>query len=162
MNLDIIYPKSCQKMPELPDETIDCTLTSPPYYGLRDYGEDVKEIWGGDPDCQHEWGDKVLAPKGEHHYGQGSSTLRGGNVSPDEDWNKETSGRKLPSQFCQKCNAWHGQLGLEPTFQLYLDHMMIVCAEIKRVMKKTGSLWLNLGDTYGGSVERVETIMLVD
>jgi len=40
---------------------------------------------------------------------------------------------------------------LEPDFNLYLDHMMIVCAEIKRVLKKTGSFWLNLGDSYGGS-----------
>ncbi len=151
MKIDTVHNKSSQSMDELADNSIDCALTSPPYWGLRNYGDDVKEIWGGDEDCEHQWGSKLSAPKGEHHHGQGSSTLRGGNVSPGENWNKETSGKKLSSQFCRLCNAWHGQLGLEPTFQLYLDHMMVVCAEVRRVLKKTGSFWLNMGDTYGGS-----------
>lgn len=55
MELDVVYNKSCQRMDELPDESIDCILTSPPYWGLRNYGEDVAEIWGGDEDCEHEW-----------------------------------------------------------------------------------------------------------
>ncbi|TET41486.1 MAG: hypothetical protein E3J60_04460 [Dehalococcoidia bacterium] len=143
MNLDIIYNKSSQRITELPDESIDMCLTSPPYYGLRDYGEDVKEIWGGDKDCKHEF-ENYVRPAG------------GGHPNPDKaqvGTTKKDVQRIYGARaaFCQKCGAWYGQLGLEPTFQLYLDHMMIVCAEIKRVLKKTGSFWLNMGDTYGGS-----------
>jgi len=141
MELDRIYNKSCQRMPELPDGSIDTILTSCPYWGLRDYGEDVREIWGGDPDCEHNWKDTTYVRNNDQTAGSKQRS------------NKGSVGRDEPVQnaFCQKCGAWYGQLGLEPTFQLYLDHMMIVCAEIKRVLKKTGSFWLNMGDTYGGS-----------
>ncbi|GAH84080.1 unnamed protein product, partial [marine sediment metagenome] len=130
-------------MPELPDESIDCTLTSPPYYGLRDYGEDVKEIWGGDPDCEHTWKSVI-----KHR-------TAGGPQVPQSKWKNNKAvvdgQRDKKSDFCSECNAWYGALGLEPTFQLYLDHMMIICQETKRVLKKTGSFWLNMGDTYSGS-----------
>ena len=43
------------------------------------------------------------------------------------------------------------QLGLENTYQDYLAKMLLITAEIKRVLKKTGSFWLNMGDCYGGS-----------
>src|SRR3990167_6358224 len=50
-------------------------------------------------------------------------------------------------------------MGLEPTFQEFLDKMMAVIAEIKRVLKPTGSFWLNFGDCYGGiKVGNTETI----
>ena len=45
----------------------------------------------------------------------------------------------------------HCQLGLEPTFELYIEHMLEITAGLKRVLKKTGSFYLNMGDTYGGS-----------
>ncbi|MBA7599823.1 hypothetical protein ES703_06868 [subsurface metagenome] len=130
-------------MPELPDEKIDCVLTSPPYYGLRDYGEDVKEIWGGDSDCEHNWKSVI------------KRRTAGGPQVPQSKWKNNKAvvdgQRDKKSDFCSECNAWYGALGLEPTFQLYLDHMMIICQETKRVLKKTGSFWLNMGDTYGGS-----------
>ncbi|MBA7665404.1 hypothetical protein ES703_73474 [subsurface metagenome] len=79
----------------------------------------------------------------------------GGPQVPQSKWkNNEAiaeAQRNKKSEFCSKCHAWHGQLGLEPTFQLYLNHMMMVCAEIKRVLKKTGSFWLNIGDTYSST-----------
>jgi len=43
------------------------------------------------------------------------------------------------------------QLGLEPHPQLYVDHMVEICRGIKRVLKPSGSFWLNLGDSYYGS-----------
>ena len=48
-------------------------------------------------------------------------------------------------------NSWNGQLGLEPHPQMYIDHLVSICREIKRVLKKSGSFYLNLGDTYYGS-----------
>tara|TARA_Y100000310_G_C20559782_1_gene752460 strand:+ start:62 stop:1204 length:1143 start_codon:yes stop_codon:yes gene_type:complete len=66
-------------------ENIDMCITSPPYWGLRDYGED-------------------------------------------------------------------GQLGLEPTYQEYIDKLITIFDEVKRVLKDTGTCWVNLGDTFAGGV----------
>jgi site-specific DNA-methyltransferase (adenine-specific) len=50
--------------------------------------------------------------------------------------------------FCSVCNAWKGELGLEPTFELYIKHLIQIFNEVKRVLKKTGSCWVVMGDTY--------------
>ena len=42
-----------------------------------------------------------------------------------------------------------GQIGLEPTFQEYINKLCEVFDEVKRVLKSTGTCWVNLGDTYG-------------
>lgn len=52
------------------------------------------------------------------------------------------------SSFCSKCGAWKGSLGLEPTYQLYVSHIVDIFDEIYRVLKEDGVCWLNLGDTY--------------
>ena len=44
-----------------------------------------------------------------------------------------------------------GQIGLEPVYTLYIQHLVEVGREIKRVLRKDGSWYLNLGDTYAGS-----------
>jgi DNA modification methylase len=41
---------------ELPDESVHCVVTSPPYWGLRDYGI-PPSVWDGEPECAHEWGE---------------------------------------------------------------------------------------------------------
>lgn len=53
--------------------------------------------------------------------------------------------------FCTKCKSWRGQLGLEPTPSLYAEHLMMIFHEVKRVLKKTGSFYLNIGDTYSAT-----------
>ena len=68
-------------MKSLPDGSVHCCVTSPPYWGLRDYGVD-------------------------------------------------------------------GQLGLEPTPELYVAHLVEIFAEVRRVLRDDGTLWLNLGDSY--------------
>ncbi|KKK52910.1 hypothetical protein LCGC14_3100160, partial [marine sediment metagenome] len=67
---------------KFPDESIDCIVTSPPYYGLRDYGKQE-------------------------------------------------------------------QIGLEKSFDEYLDKILVVTAELKRVLTPAGTLWWNHGDSYG-------------
>ena len=74
----------------LPDESVDCCVTSPPYYGLRDYGCD-------------------------------------------------------------------GQIGLEGTPDEYIQRLVDVFREVKRVLKDDGTLWLNIGDSYAGNCSRTST-----
>ena len=40
------YNKSCLSMTEVADETVQCCVTSPPYWGLRIYAGDTGDIWG--------------------------------------------------------------------------------------------------------------------
>jgi DNA modification methylase len=49
-------------------------------------------------------------------------------------------------------DGWFGQLGLERDFHLYIDHLMTVFTEVKRVLKPTGSIYINIGDTYSASL----------
>lgn len=85
IELNKIYCENClTTLSKMDDNSIDCCVTSPPYYGLRDYGH------------------------------------------PD-------------------------QIGLEETPEKYVEKMVNVFSEVKRVLKSTGTLWLNLGDSYAGS-----------
>lgn len=77
---------------QLAGHRFHCCLTSPPYWGLRDY------------------------------------------KLPDQDW-----------------NGWRGSLGLEPTIDLYLEHLVGVFDAVKRVLRDDGTLWVNLGDSYAAS-----------
>ena len=63
-------------------------------------------------------------------------------------------------QFCVSCGAWLGCLGLEPTPDLYIAHLVLVFEEVRRVLRRDGTLWLNLGDCYaqsGGNGKQGET-----
>jgi DNA modification methylase len=82
MEINKIYQGDClDVLKTLPDESVNCVMTSPPYWALRDYGVG-------------------------------------------------------------------GQLGLEPTFQEYINKLCDVFDEVKRVLRKDGTCWVNLGDTY--------------
>lgn len=122
----------------LPDSSVDQIVTSPPYWGLRDYGTPAV-LFDGDPDCEHEW---LCALPGSNRDGTGT-----------ENKNKaeQSYGRGCArGNFCSKCGAWRGQLGLEPTFDLFLQHMVEIFSECKRVLKKHGNLMMNMGDSYSG------------
>ena len=91
MELNVIY--NCDALTglrTLPDESVDCIVTSPPYWQMRDYGI------GG-----IEWSD-----------------------------------------------GWYGQLGLEPTREMFIEHLCLIFDECRRVLKSSGTLWINLGDSY--------------
>ena len=123
----------------LPDGIVQCVVTSPPYWGLRDYGTATWE--GGDPQCDHKrdkWnGGKSIALESS----TGHSKVEGG------------VGDAIYKKMCGKCGALRidKQLGLEPTVQEYVEKMMLVFREVRRVLRDDGVLWLNLGDSYGGS-----------
>jgi DNA modification methylase len=106
--LTIIQGDALATLQTLADASIQCCVTSPPYWGLRDYGI-APIVWDATVECEHEW---------EDHY-------------------------------CH-CGAWRGSLGLEPTPQLYVQHIVQIFRETRRVLRNNGTLWVNLGDTYAG------------
>jgi len=132
-------------MKGFPDESIDMVMFSPPYWGLRDYGVGTETVWGGISDCKHEWVEEVCGLVHENRnnlIGSQEEVVGKTGTSWIRKYDQKTVG------FCAKCGAWRGQLGLEPNFQMYIAHMVEVCREIKRVLKKTGSVYIVLGDTF--------------
>jgi DNA modification methylase len=127
----------------LVDECVQCCVTSPPYWGLRDYGVPPL-VWGGDLECEHEWGATLRAPWADNVSGP-----NGVQKNTAKNWTK-TSGA-----FCQSCAAWFGALGLEPTPELYVAHLVMVFEEVRRVLKPDGVLWMNLGDCYATGAGKV-------
>jgi DNA modification methylase len=103
-------------------------VTSPPYYGLRDYGTAKWE--GGDADCDH-------VESENKHGGQRA------------DRNQEGY-KKQYKDFCKKCNATRidAQLGLEETPEEYIAAMVEVFKCVWDVLEDDGTLWLNIGDSY--------------
>lgn len=54
-------------------------------------------------------------------------------------------------QTCTLCGAWRGELGLEPTPTLYVEHMVEVFQAVRRVLRDDGTVWLNIGDSYNSN-----------
>jgi len=129
---------------KLPSESVDCIITSPPYWGLRIYKTEP-QIWGGRKNCKHEWINENTK-QDNLRYRKGKSTVVGNYKNPNIYTNPH-----LTYYICSKCGAYKGHLGLEPDFNLYIKHLLMITAELKRVLKKTGSFWLNLGDAYASS-----------
>jgi len=61
----------------LPDNSVQCVVTSPPYWGLRKYDGAQDSVWGGDADCQHEWGTVI---KRTHEGGGNSGVPKESNI----------------------------------------------------------------------------------
>ena len=119
---------------QLPDGCVHTVVTSPPYFGLRDYGT---ATWsGGDAACTHR---KIL----NSEKAVRSSGLDGSNAANGH----QQEGFK---SVCSHCGARRidKQTGLEPTIDDYVARMVEVFAEVKRVLRPDGTLWLNLGDLH--------------
>ncbi|MEE9149957.1 MAG: site-specific DNA-methyltransferase [Candidatus Tectomicrobia bacterium] len=117
-------------------------ITSPPYWGLRDYGNEPV-AWG--PECEHEWGGDIISKTNDSNRGEMEWTTGGAPGA------KVKGERVSQGSFCCHCSAWRGNLGLEPTPELYVEHLVEVMREVRRVLQDDGTLWLNLGDSYSGS-----------
>ena len=127
---------------ELPTASVQTCITSPPYWGLRDYGVPPL-VWGGDPACPHDWGGEERGRRKDMLPPTESSSA--GRVGADE---RQGVGPPSGGYFCLQCGAWRGCLGLEPTPELYVAHLMDVFREVWRVLRDDGTCWLNLGDSY--------------
>lgn len=53
--------------------------------------------------------------------------------------------------YAIEVEAWKGELGLEPTVEAFIGHMVLVYDELWRVLRDDGTMWMNMGDTYAGS-----------
>ncbi|RDA73855.1 site-specific DNA-methyltransferase, partial [Hafnia paralvei] len=93
----------------LKDKLVNCCVTSPPYYGLRDYGI-AATSW----------------PSVKYYPMTG-----------------------VPYEI--EVPEWKGCLGLEPTIEMFIGHIVIIFREVKRVLKDDGTLWINFGDSFVGT-----------
>jgi len=135
-----------------PAESVDMCVCSPPYYGLRSNPcEPIVWGWEGQADCRHEWGEKQ--PFCGQQAGNKVPTGFSQKGRPDEIIYQLARVKPHSGQFCQKCGVWLGQLGLEPSPELYVQHLVGIFREVRRVLKPQGTLWLNLGDSYAGKLQ---------
>ena len=125
------------------NQQIDCVITSPPYWSLRDYGIEPS-IWDGDPNCEHNFKENEEVVRFNNTGWKSKNDI----ICPENELHNY---KKRGDSFCSKCKAWKGPLGLEPNFELYLKHLCDIYDLIWEVLKPTGTNWVNLGDTYGGS-----------
>lgn len=120
-----------ERLKELPDQSVNCCVTSPPYWGLRDYGT---ASWdGGDPSCDHQ-----------------TSRSRGDDIKSGDKQGTSNGSRPNTQLVCQTCNAVRvdSQIGLEQTPEAFIAELVAVFHEVKRVLHNDGTLWLNIGDSY--------------
>ena len=127
-----------------------------PYWGLRQYAGEQREVWSGDPECAHEW---TADPTAEGYTGtarwQHSANGRGEEQPTDKRLRDPITRASRPEAWAQierggfcACGAWYGALGLEPQPELYVEHMVAIFREVRRVLRQDGTLWCNLGDSY--------------
>ncbi len=130
-------------------ESVQMICTSPPYWGLRDY-DLPPMIWdSGDykfPFCAHVWGDEKIITNTAPRDHDGPNNFA--NTRGTESQRKATTLNASQGQFCELCGAWRGSLGLEPTPELYIEHIVEIFREVKRVLRKDGTVFLNMGDSY--------------
>jgi site-specific DNA-methyltransferase (cytosine-N4-specific) len=128
MSVRVIIGDALEQLRLLPDESVNCCVTSPPYYGLRDYG--TAQWDGGDDGCRH------LMPA------TGASQNKGNNGKFGAPYRDE----------CGHCGARRidRQIGLEASPDEYIATLVEVFREVRRVLRADGTLWLNIGDSYAG------------
>ena len=122
-----------------PDESIDMCITSPPYWGLRDYGTEG-QVWGGDDECDHDFKSSTRKLH-SGSWGEKDNALPHQKNATILNWEVE-------DRTCSKCGAWKGELGLEPTPEMFISNLCDIFDEIKRVLRPHGSCYVNLGDSY--------------
>jgi len=143
MSIEILEGNCLDTLKQLPDECVNTCITSPPYWGLRDYGT---ATWiGGDPNCNHMRTTKT-----------GKNCITGHKGMSDKD---NVVGDAIYKSECPKCGAVRkdDQLGLEDTPDQFVENLVNVFREVRRVLRDDGTVWLNLGDSYCGTGHKGDT-----
>jgi len=132
---DLILFGDCKEtLKQFPRGSAQMCVTSPPYYGLRDYGT---ATWiGGDPNCNHMRDSKVNPDHcitGHKNHDQMSGV-----------------GDAIYKTVCPKCGAIRqdSQIGLEETPEEFIQSLVEVFREVRDVLADDGVLWVNIGDSY--------------
>jgi DNA modification methylase len=127
------------RLADLEPESVHCAITSPPYWGLRSYSTEP-QIWSGAPDCAHVWCRE-------------SRVLQKGTISAKQSTHLGNNGAgfTVEGATCTRCGAWRGELGSEPTPELFIAHLVDVFRAVHRVLRNDGTCWVNLGSSYAGS-----------
>jgi DNA modification methylase len=146
----IIQGSSPAALTAFESESIHSVVTSPPYFGLRDYGTEPL-LWGGDPDCEHVFESKTKTSGGAYKPGSKKRWQHSADEFGRDDRFLDGHPQIPAGAACSKCGAWKGNLGLEPTPLLFVRNLVEVFQEVWRVLRKDGTLWLNMGDSYAGS-----------
>tara|TARA_R100001440_G_scaffold55185_1_gene75017 strand:- start:18 stop:1094 length:1077 start_codon:yes stop_codon:yes gene_type:complete len=136
--IKILQGNCIDKIKELEGNSIDCVVTSPPYWGLRDYGTGT---WiGGDKNCPHKRLTKISKDTKTGHAGM----FKKGNVVGDA----------IYKNYCPECGAKRKdeQLGLEETYQEHIQNIVELFRAIKPKLKDSATVWLNYGDSYAATV----------
>ena len=107
----VILGDAFDLMDKLPDQSIDLIVTSPPYWGHREYG------------LEHNW----------EKFNNIDAVKRNFRVQ---------------SAGYATYRSHKGVLGLEPYPEWYVSHLAEIFKKAQRCLKMSGSLWVNLGDTY--------------
>ena len=134
-------------MKTLSDKCVQTCITSPPYFGLRDYGTGSWE--GGDIECDHvdtaAMAERLRQKKsmiavGERMDGSTRTRVHDEQIGQGIQYNHS----------CKKCGAKRvdSQIGQEDTVDGYVQKMVEVFREVRRILRDDGTLWLNLGDSY--------------
>ncbi len=143
----IITGDCIEGMKTLPDGCVQTCITSPPYFGLRDYGTGSWE--GGDIECDHidttAMAERLRQKKsmiavGERMDGSTRTRIHDEQIGQGIQYNHS----------CKKCGAKRvdSQIGQEDTVDGYVQKMTEVFREVRRILRDDGTLWLNLGDSY--------------
>jgi DNA modification methylase len=140
MSWRILEGDACDRLAELDAGSVQTCVTSPPYFGLRDYGTGKWE--GGDEGCDHRAGSDYQSKSDTDHKGQ----IRGGPFRDAFPRPVHDAAKPL----CGKCGAKRvdSQIGLESTPDEFVASLVAVFREVRRVLRDDGTLWLNLGDSY--------------
>ena len=148
------HAEAVEFMRGLPEGFVQCVVTSPPYWGLRDYGTAQWE--GGNAGCDHKY--QVKSPLNE---GFNERCGNSPGQKKQESWRHEVSYKNS----CSKCGARRidQQLGLErvpdclgwatgnPCGECFICKMVAVFREVRRVLRDDGVCFVNMGDSYNGS-----------
>jgi DNA modification methylase len=130
---EILVGSALKGLQQLPDGGVRTCITSPPYWGLRDYG--TGEWVGGDQDCSHRRESK-----------KSDKTITG-----HKNFTEMLGvGDAIYKSNCPRCGAVREdeQLGLEATPQEFVENLCKIFDEVRRVLTDDGTVWVNLGDTY--------------
>lgn len=127
----------------LPDSCVQVCVTSPPYFGLRDYGTAIWE--GGDVNCDH-----VKRTAANISRSNRLGKIPGYRDSLPVDNAAFKAVVRQYRSICRKCGARRvdRQIGMETEPSQYIARLVEVFREVNRILRNDGTLWLNIGDKF--------------